>query len=112
MWDSQKRERFRMLRERTGPLNAAEHAELNAMTHELESNEATCIDGATNRMRQEREVVEVQNRSLEALAVRQQAFIERLECAQEPFGLDFLPDGSVGLVESGGIPRLRTSTEK
>lgn len=81
MWNDQKRERFQMLRERTDSLSAAEQAELNALTQELESAESTYMNGATNRMRQEREVVEIQNRSLEALAARQNALIARLEGA-------------------------------
>lgn len=80
MWDSQKRQRFQQLRERSD-LTDSEKTELSALTQELESAEVTYLNGASRRIRNEREQIETQNRSLEKLAARRRALVEKLESA-------------------------------
>jgi predicted O-linked N-acetylglucosamine transferase (SPINDLY family) len=80
MWEPQKRQRFQQLRERCDRLDAAEKAELAALTQELEAAEAAYLNGAAQRLRQERKRIERQNRSLETLAARRRDLICRLEC--------------------------------
>ncbi|HBI43086.1 MAG TPA: hypothetical protein DDY78_09560 [Planctomycetales bacterium] len=80
MWEEQKRTRFHQLRQRQGKsaLTEAEQAELAFLTQELEAAEAACLTPATERLRQEREILETQNRSLEVLALRKEALVRRL----------------------------------
>ncbi len=78
MWDEQKRERFQQLRQRNGALTDAEQAELAQLVQELEAEEAAYLTPATQRLRQEREALEVQNQALEALALRKEALVRRL----------------------------------
>ncbi len=80
MGEEQKRSRFQQLRRHqgTGALTAAELAELALLTQELEAAEASCLTPATERLRQERETVETQNRALEILTLRKEALVLRL----------------------------------
>jgi hypothetical protein len=78
MWDEQKRQRFQQLRQREGQLTAAEQVELASLVQQLESAEADYLNGATERLRQEREITERQNRSLESLSNRKKTLVERL----------------------------------
>jgi len=80
MWEEQKRTRFHQLRQRQEKraLAEAEQAELAFLTQELEAAEAACLTPATERLRQEREIIETQNRNLEALALRKEALVRRL----------------------------------
>jgi vacuolar-type H+-ATPase subunit D/Vma8 len=52
--------------------------ELAFLTQELEAVEAACLTPATERLRQEREILETQNRNLEVLALRKEALVRRL----------------------------------
>ncbi len=80
MWDEQKRSRFEQLRQHreTSVRPEAEQAELALLTQELEAAEAGYLTPATERLRQEREALESQNRALETLARRKQALVQRL----------------------------------
>ena len=80
MWEEQKRTRFHQLRQRQGKsaLTEAEQAELAFLTQELEAAEAACLPPARERLRQEREILETQNRNLEVLALRKEALVRRL----------------------------------
>jgi hypothetical protein len=78
MWDEQKRQRFQQLRQREGQLTAAEQAELVCLIEELEAAEAAYLNEATQRLRQDRQTTEKQNRTLEELAGRRQALVQRL----------------------------------
>lgn len=80
MGEEQKRRRFQELRQRQqeGELSEAERAELALLVQELEAVEAAYLTPATQRLRQEREAVEEQNRSLEALVRRKEALAQRL----------------------------------
>lgn len=80
MFDPEKRSRFRTLQERqdAGLITADEQAELAKLVGEIESTEAAYLTPATERIRQEREQVECQNRKLEDLVRRRQTFLERL----------------------------------
>lgn len=82
MWEEQKRIRFQQLRQRQGmsALAEAEQAELAFLTQELEAAEAACLTPATERLRQEREILETQNRNLEILALRKEALVQRIRC--------------------------------
>jgi len=81
MWDDQKRERFQHLREResAGVLGDAERTELTLLIDELEAAEARYLRPATQRLRDEREIVETQNRALEVLVRRKERLAQRLE---------------------------------
>ncbi|HEV3261310.1 MAG TPA: hypothetical protein VG013_30945 [Gemmataceae bacterium] len=74
------RSRFQQLRQRQreNVLTEAEQAELALLVQELETAEATYLTPATERLRQERETLEAQNRTLEVLALRKEALVLRL----------------------------------
>ncbi len=80
MWEKQKQSRFQQLRQRQAEnvLTEAEQAELALLTQELEAAEAAYLTPATERLRQEREALESQNRALEVLALRKEALVSRL----------------------------------
>ena len=80
MWDEQKRSRFQQLRQRQveDALTQAEQAELALLVRELETAEASYLTAATQRLREERDHIEAQNRTLEALALRREALAGRL----------------------------------
>ena len=80
MWDEHKRFRFAQLRQQQGMdvLTETERAELALLAQELEAAEAGYLTPATERLRQERQALEVQNSALEALAHRKQALVQRL----------------------------------
>lgn len=80
MWEEQQRSRFQHLRQRQrqGVLTEAEQDELAHLVQELEGAEATYLTPAVQRLRQEREALETQNRTLEALALRKEALVLRL----------------------------------
>ena len=80
MWDEHKQARFQVLRqcEVDGALTAAEQAELRQMIQEIESHEAAYLRPATARLRAERERLEAQNRALQAVVQRKEAFAMRL----------------------------------
>ena len=86
MWDERQRQRFQELRRRdlSGLLTQAEQAELASLGRELEDAEADYLAPATRRLRQEREGIKTQNRSLQAVVRRKEAFVRRLR--------DFLAD--------------------
>jgi hypothetical protein len=86
MWDKRQRQRFQQLRERElrGQLTQAEQAELASLGQELERAEAAYLGSATRRVREERETIETQNSSLQALVHRKQSLVRRLH--------DFLED--------------------
>ena len=78
--EEQQRSHFEQLRQRQqeNRLTEAEQAELASMVKELEAAEAAYLTPATKRLRTERETVEAQNRTLEALAFRRAALAQRL----------------------------------
>lgn len=80
MFDAEKRSRFRTLQERqdAGLADANEQAELAKLASEIEGSEAAYLTPATARIRQDRERIERQNRKLEELVRRRNAFVERL----------------------------------
>jgi hypothetical protein len=80
MQQEQKGARFEQMRQqqREHQLTDAERAELALLTRELEAAEATYLTPAAERLRQERETLETQNRTLEALANRKEALVRRL----------------------------------
>jgi hypothetical protein len=80
MWEEHKSLRVQQLRQRQGEgvLTEAEQAELALLVQELEAAEATYLTPATERLRQERETVEAQNRTLEVLAHRKELLVQRL----------------------------------
>jgi hypothetical protein len=78
MWDEQKRQRFQWLRQREQQLSAAEQTELASLVKELETAEAAYLQPATERLRQERELMEKQNGELEKLSARKQDLAQRL----------------------------------
>ncbi len=80
MWDEPKRSRFHQLRERRrdGGLSEVEQAEFALLTHKLEAAEASYLTPATEKLRQERETLEAQNRALEVLARRKELLAWRL----------------------------------
>ena len=79
MWDEQKRQRFQWLRQREQPLSAAEQSELASLVKELETAEAMYLQPATERLRQERELLEKQNGELEKLSDRKKDLVQRLD---------------------------------
>ncbi|MBI3408207.1 MAG: hypothetical protein HY040_07610 [Planctomycetes bacterium] len=79
MWNEQKRKRFQQLRERESELTDVERAELAILVHELDTAELTYLSGATERLRHQRLNTEAQLLSLEALARRRQALVQRLD---------------------------------
>lgn len=80
MWEQQKSSRFQQLRQRQreSVLTEAEQAELALLVQELEAAEAAYLTPVTERLRQERETLETQNRTLEVLAFRKEALVLRL----------------------------------
>lgn len=80
VWEEQKRQRFEQLRQREleSALTDDERAELACFVQELQSAEATYLAPATQRLRQERETVDSQNRTLEILTRRKDALVRRL----------------------------------
>jgi hypothetical protein len=81
MWDDSKRQRFKELRELPEPRGTAQQAELDMLIQELERDEASYLGPATQRLRQERGVLESRNRALEELARRRKELATRLEKA-------------------------------
>ncbi len=83
MWEEQKRERFRQLRlhQENNALTPAEEQELAALIEEIEAGEAAYLTPATERLRQEQEALEGQNRALEVLARRKEELVRRLRNA-------------------------------
>lgn len=80
MWEEQKSYRFQELRQRQqdGTLTGSEQAELALLVRELEATEAAYLAPATDRLRQQRQTLETQNRILEGLALRKGALVQRL----------------------------------
>jgi D-aminopeptidase len=80
MWEEQKRARFQELRQQQSEstLTEAEQAELAVLIQELEAAEAASLVPAVERLRQNREHLESQNRALEVLALRKEALATRL----------------------------------
>lgn len=78
MWTDQKRERFQQLRQRENALTEAEQAELVLLVQELEDAEAASLALATERLGQEREIVEAKNRKLEVVVCRKETLMRRL----------------------------------
>ncbi len=80
MWDERKRNRLAELRrhEEVGSLSDADRIELASLTDELLALESAYLGPATQRLEHQRELVEAQNRRLEALAARKAALVERL----------------------------------
>jgi hypothetical protein len=79
MWDEKKWGRFQNLRQQEleGTLSKAEQAELSLLTQEIETEEAAYLRPATERLRREREVIEAQNRALQALVRRRRSVAGR-----------------------------------
>jgi hypothetical protein len=78
MWEEHKRNRFQQLRQREIDLTDAERSELALLIQELEAAEAANLAPATERLRQEREAIETQNRKLEGLTRRRETLVLRL----------------------------------
>jgi hypothetical protein len=80
MWDQQQRERYSDLRRReaSGALTEAERQELQFLMREIEDAEAAYLHGATEQLCSERENVDAQNRTLQALMHRKEALFLRL----------------------------------
>jgi len=80
MWDEQKRQRLERLRERedAATLTGVERSELALLVRELESAEVAYLGPATERMREERQRLDAQNRALEALVQRREALAGHL----------------------------------
>ena len=80
MWDEQKRRRFELLRQRESAsvIADAERSELESLVEELQSAEATYLTPATERLREERQELDTQNRALEALARRRETLARHL----------------------------------
>ena len=80
MWTDQTRKRFQELRSRemNGSLSEAERSELANLLQYIELEEALYLGGATRRVREERERLEGQNRSLENLVQRKEKLVSRL----------------------------------
>ena len=80
MWDEQMSSRMRHLQQRQqdGTLTAEEQSELTLLIRELEAAEAGYLTTATQRLHQERETLENQNRTLEGLALRKETLVRRL----------------------------------
>ncbi|HTU17910.1 MAG TPA: hypothetical protein VMG10_07580 [Gemmataceae bacterium] len=80
MWEQQKSHRFQELRQRqqANQLSEGEQAELALLVMEVEAAEAAYLTPATQKLQQEREALEDQNRSLENLAHRKEALARRL----------------------------------
>jgi hypothetical protein len=85
MWDAQKRARFQELRQRelAGALSEQEQGELSLLVQELECEEATHLNPATEQLRQERATIEAQNRALQALVARKETLVTKLRAVLE-----------------------------
>lgn len=81
MWDETRRQRFQKLRDRATEtsLSPDEAAELARLSEQLERMEADYLSGATQRLREDRERIERQNISLEALVRRKNSLRDRLQ---------------------------------
>jgi hypothetical protein len=81
MLTEQQRMRFRALqtKEEEGTLSPSEQIELQTFVQWIEEQEADYLHSATERMRQERLLLEEQNRALEALIRRKERLAKRLE---------------------------------
>jgi hypothetical protein len=80
MWDQSRSSRIQQLRQRQGEnvLTDAEQAEQAQLAQELEAAEANYLGPATEELRQQRENLQTQNRTLEMLALRKEALVLRL----------------------------------
>ena len=80
MWDPSRSSRFQQLRQRQGEhvLTEAEQAELAQLVQELEAAEANYLRPATEQLRQQRETLQTQNRTLEMLALPKETLVLRL----------------------------------
>lgn len=78
MWDEQKRSRFEQLRQCESVLTEGEQSELSHLIQEIEAAEAAYLAPAAIRLRQQRDTVESQNRTLEVLARRKEDLVSRL----------------------------------
>jgi len=81
VWDDQKRHRFAELqrREQDGALSEVERGDLAALEDEVLAMESVYLGPATQRLRQQREVMDAQNRRLDALVARKTALVDRLQ---------------------------------
>jgi hypothetical protein len=80
MTNDQQHSRIEKLREMQfqGLLTEVEQAELKRLIQEIEAVEAAYLAPATDRVRQERVAIELQNRSLEALVRRKESLVTKL----------------------------------
>lgn len=80
MWDEPTRRRFELLRQReiAGVIANTERSELESLVEELQSAEATYLTPATERLREERQELDTQNRALEVLARRRETLARHL----------------------------------
>jgi hypothetical protein len=80
MWEEQIRRRFELLhqRESAGVIADTERRELESLVEELQSAEATYLTPATERLREERQELDAQNRALEVLARRRETLARHL----------------------------------
>ncbi len=80
MLTEQQRTRFRALqtKEDDGTLSLSEQTELQAFVQIIEEKEADYLRPATERLRQERLLLEEQNRALEVLVRRKERLAKRL----------------------------------
>ena len=83
MFSETERARYQQLRRREAEssLTAGEREELTSLTRKIERGETAYLGPATRRTQEETERIEMQNRSIEALARRKEALIERLRKA-------------------------------
>jgi len=105
MWDERQRRRFQELRERDllGELTQAEQAELASLGEELERAETAYLGSATRRVREEREAIETQNRSLQTLVHRKDFLVRRLrDFLEEVRAERSAIDGELAAVLEGG----------
>ncbi|MCW3055901.1 MAG: hypothetical protein JWN14_5071 [Chthonomonadales bacterium] len=81
MLTKQHRRHFRALqtKEDNGTLSLSEHTELQAFVQLIDEKEAGYLRPATERIRQERRLLEEQNRALEVLVHRKERLTKRLE---------------------------------
>ena len=79
MWDNTKRIRFNELREPDRQLDPVEQGELAVLMKELEIMEAAYLAPATEKLRQERFVIEKRSDRLEEVIQRKKAFATRLD---------------------------------
>ena len=88
MWEEQKRARFQELRRRhdESVLTEVERAELASLIEELDAAESAYLTPATQRLQQEREVLESQNRALAILVRRKEAMVQRRRDLRSLYG--------------------------